>query len=631
MATIVASACSTEFVNRFDPTILSSIQRDLHFPMNVLRRGIWVTVPEILPPRLKVGRAVPSAPREGDKTRALRTSADVRGALGTARPTTETRPQNAPLIFALQILAIAPADVLRTMPSMKNWSRLIWITLASLAIPLVSGAATRPNILFIMSDDHAAHAISAYGSLVNKTPNLDRLASAGMRFDNCFCVNSICSPSRATILTGKYSHLNGVPTFNLFDGSQPTVAKYLQSAGYHTGMIGKWHLGGEPTGFDSWNILPGQGVYFDPAFIGPDGRRVIKGYVTDIITDLAIDFLKNRPKDKPFFLMCHHKAPHRSWEPDEKHRAMFASRHIPEPPTLHDDYATRTDAIRECQQKVFYDLTRRDLKLEPPADLTGPARNQWLNVKPTEVEITVEGKKQTLTGEALNSWKYQRYLQDYLACVQSIDDNVGRLLDWLDKNGLSKDTVVIYTSDQGFFLGDHGLYDKRFMYEASVRMPFIVRWPGVTKPGTVQEAMAINPDFAPLFMDVAGLPVPADMQGRSLTPLLKGQHPADWRTSYYYRYYHDPGDHNTRAHYGVRTTTHKLICFWKKDQWEMYDLVKDPDELHNLYNDPAQKETVAKLKAELFRLKKEVKDEDQYAYEQPPPGVDGQSAARRKK
>ena len=513
---------------------------------------------------------------------------------------------------------------------MKHWSPLVWTILVSLAIPLGSGAATQPNILFIMSDDHAAHAISAYGSRVNQTRNLDRLANAGMRFENCFCVNSICSPSRATILTGKYSHLNGVPTFNRFDGSQSTVAKYLQAQGYHTGMIGKWHLVSDPTGFDEWTILPGQGVYFDPAFLSPGGSRVIKGYVTDIVTDLAIEFLKNRPKEKPFFLMCHHKAPHRPWEPDEKHRVMFAGRQIPEPPTLRDDYASRTDAIRECQQKVFYDLTRRDLKLDPPADLKGAARNQWLDVKPTEVVITVAGQKQTLTGEALNAWKYQRYLQDYLACIQSIDDNVGRLLDWLDANGLGTNTVVIYTSDQGFFLGDHGLYDKRFMYEASVKMPFIVRWPGVTKPGTVQQAMAINPDFAPTFMELAGLRVPADMQGRSLVPLLKGQPPADWRTSYYYRYYHDPGDHNTRAHYGVRTTTRKLIYFWKKDQWEMYDLAKDPDELHNLYNEPAQKEIVAKLKTELYRLKREVKDEDQFAYEQPPEGASGQPAAKRR-
>jgi arylsulfatase A-like enzyme len=487
-----------------------------------------------------------------------------------------------------------------------------------------AGAANRPNILFIMSDDHAAHAISAYGSRVNQTPNLDRLANAGVRFNNCFCINSICTPSRATIITGKYSHINGVPVFNRFDGSQPTVAKYLQAAGYYTGMIGKWHLGSDPTGFDQWTILPGQGVYFDPAFLTPKGRQVAKGYVTDIITDLAIAFLRDRPKDKPFFLMCHHKAPHRPWDPDGPHRVLFANRVIPEPPTLRDDYSTRTSAIRECTQKVFQDLTRRDLKLEPPAELAGQARADWLNVKPKSVEIELNGIRQTLAGDALNAWKYQRYLQDYLACVQSIDDNVGRLLDWLDRNGLATNTVVIYTSDQGFFLGDHGLYDKRFMYEASVRMPFIVRWPGVAKPASAEDAMVLNVDFAQLFMDIAGLKVPEDMQGRSLAPLLKGEHPADWRTSYYYRYYHDPGDHNTRAHYGVRTMTHKLICFWKKDQWELYDLVKDPDELHNLYNEPGQQDLTANLKAELLRLKKEVKDNDQFAYEQPPPGVDGQ-------
>jgi arylsulfatase A-like enzyme len=517
------------------------------------------------------------------------------------------------------------------MPAMKTVTLLL-ATLLTLFSPMLGQAAeTRPNILFIMSDDHAAHAIGAYGSRVNQTPNLDRLAASGMRFANCFCVNSICSPSRATILTGKYSHLNGVPTFNRFDGSQPTVAKYLQQAGYYTGMFGKWHLGSDPTGFDQWSVLPGQGVYFDPAFLDPSGRHVIKGYVTDIITDLAIDFLKNRPKDKPFFLMCHHKAPHRPWEPDEKHKAMFANKYILEPQTLHDDYATRSDAIRECKQKVFEDLTRRDLKLEPPADLQGPALAEWFNVKPTEVEVEMNGHKVKLTGEALNSWKYQRYLQDYLACIQSVDDNVGRLLQWLDQNGLAQNTLVIYTSDQGFFLGDHGLYDKRFMYEDSIRMPFIVRLPGVTQPGSVQQAMAINPDFAPTFMELAGLSVPSDMQGRSLIPLLKGTAPADWRTSYYYRYYHDPGDHNTRAHYGVRTTTHKLIYFWKKEQWEMYDLVKDPYELHNLAGDPAQKETFEKLKAELYRLKKEVKDDDQYALEQPPQGVGAPGPGKRKK
>lgn len=457
-------------------------------------------------------------------------------------------------------------------------------------------AASRPNILYIMADDHAAHAISAYGSRVNQTPHIDRLAREGVRFDRVFAVNSICTPSRATILTGKYSHLNGCPVFNRFDGSQPTVAKYLQAAGYYTGMIGKWHLGSEPTGFDHWIILPGQGAYHNPAFLVPEGRTNFTGYVTDIITDLSIEFLQNRPKDKPFFLMCHHKAPHRNWQPNEKYKAEFANKQIPEPPTLRDDYATRTDAIRECKQKILPDITDRDTKGPPPAGLEG---------------------------DALLRWKYQRYMQDYLACIQSLDDNVGRLLDYLDKAGLATNTVVIYTSDQGFFLGDHGLYDKRFMYEESIKMPFLVRWPGVAKPGSTQAAMGINTDFAPTFMDMAGLAVPADMQGRSLVPLIKGERPADWRTSWYYRYYHDPGDHNTRAHYGVRTETHKLIYFWKKDQWECYDLVNDPQELHNIYNDPAAAETVAKLKAELYRLKKELRDDDQFAEQQPSDGVDG--------
>ena len=455
---------------------------------------------------------------------------------------------------------------------------------------LAAEGVKRPNILYIMADDHAAHAISAYGSTINQTPQLDRLAAQGMRFDRMFAVNSICTPSRATVLTGKYSHINGVPVFNRFDGSQPTVAKYLQAAGYHTGIIGKWHLESDPTGFDKWSILPGQGDYFNPTFLEADGKRVIKGYITDITTDLSIDFLKNRPKDKPFFLMCHHKAPHRNWQPDAKHKAMFAGKVIPEPPTLRDNGVGRSDAIRECKQKVLENLSPNDTKGAPPAGLSD---------------------------DELLKWKYQRYMQDYLACVQSVDDNVGRLLDYLDEAGLAENTLVIYTSDQGFFLGDHGLYDKRFMYEESIRVPFLVRWPEVIKPGEVQSAMGINVDFAPTFMDAAGLPLPADMQGRSLMPLFKGKVPSDWRGSWYYRYYHDPGDHNTRAHYGVRTTTHKLIYFWKKNQWEMYDLIADPSELHNLYSDPEQAETVVKLKAELYRLKKELKDDDQFADKQP--------------
>ncbi len=499
--------------------------------------------------------------------------------------------------------------------------------LAPPAAPAAEGAR-RPNILFIMTDDHAAHAMSCYASVVNKTPHLDRIADSGVRFDNCFVTNSICTPSRATIITGKYSHINGVPVFNRFDGSQPTLARYLQAAGYYTGMIGKWHLGSDPTGFDYWEILPGQGRYFDPIFYTATQTRTIPGYASDVITDLSIEFLKNRPKDKPFFLMSHHKAPHRAWDPDEKHKAMFAGRTIPEPPTLRDDYSTRTDAIHENEQRVFDDMTRRDLKLEPPAGLSEADRGKWLGVKPTRVEIEVDGQKKVLEGEELNRWKYQRYMQDYLACVQSVDDNVGRLLDWLDANGLADNTIVVYTSDQGFYLGDHGMYDKRFMYEESLRTPLVVRWPGVIKPGRVEKAMALNLDFAPTFLDAAGVKVPADMQGRSLLPLLRGERPADWRTSIYYRYYHDPGHHNTRAHYGVRTETHKLIYFWKKDQWELFDLVKDRHELKNVYGDPAYREIREKLRAELYRLKKEFKDEDQFADQQPPGGVDGPAPRR---
>ena len=497
---------------------------------------------------------------------------------------------------------------------------------------VAGGPAPRPNVVFIMADDHAAHAISAYGSKVNETPSLDRLAREGMLFRNAFVTNSICTPSRAAILTGAYSHRNGVPVFNRFDGSQANVAKLLQAAGYHTGMVGKWHLGSDPTGFDRWEILPGQGVYRDPVLYTAKGEKTYAGrYVTDVITDLGIDFIRERPRDRPFFLMLHHKAPHREWTPDERHRLAFAGRTIPEPSTLRDDYATRTDALRENRQRVADDLTRRDLKLVPPAGLEGKEREAWLSTKPTEVALSVGGKPTTLTGEALARWKYQRYMQDYLACVQSIDDNVGRFLDFLKESGLERDTIVVYTSDQGFFLGDHGLYDKRFMYEESLRMPLVVRWPSVVRPGSQAVAMALNVDFAPTFLAAAGVTVPDSMQGRSLLPLLRGETPADWRTAIYYRYYHDPGHHDTRAHLGVRTATHKLLHFWKKDQWELFDLRADPAELRNLYGQPGQETVTAELKATLARLRAELQDDDRFADEQPPAGVDGTVAQLRGK
>jgi arylsulfatase A-like enzyme len=503
-------------------------------------------------------------------------------------------------------------------------SALVFAVTVPTEPPALVLAADRPNIIFIMSDDHAAHAISAYGSKVNKTPHLDRLAREGALLTNVFVTNSICTPSRAAILTGQYSHLNGVTVFNRFDSSRNTVAKLLQAGGYHTGMIGKWHLGSDPAGFDHWEILPGQGDYFDPVLYTATGEKTYTGkYVTDVITDLGIEFLRARPREKPFFLMLHHKAPHRPWEPNQAHGARFAKESIPEPATLWDNYDTRTDALHENQQRVANDLTRLDLKLEPPADLAGAERAKWLNTKPDSVTTEVAGKTVTLTGDELTRWKYQRYMQDYLATVQSLDDGIGRVLDALDREGLTKNTIVIYTSDQGFFLGDHGMYDKRFMYEESLRMPFLVRWPAAIKPGTRSDAIGLNVDFAPTFLDAAGLPANAEMQGTSLLPVLRGRTPKDWRTSMYYRYYHDPGHHNTRTHYGVRTRTHKLIYFWKKDQWELFDLVKDPGEMHNLYGQPGSEAITATLKTELQRLKKAVKDDDQLATEQLPQGVDG--------
>lgn len=448
-------------------------------------------------------------------------------------------------------------------------------------------AAERPNILFIMSDDHAAHAISAYDNRLIQTPHLDRLAKEGCLFTHVFATNAICSPSRASILTGQYSHVNGVPVFNRLDPAKVTVAHRLQQAGYYTAMIGKWHLGSDPQGFDHWEIFPGQGEYFDPVLYTREGSKKYTGeYATDLVTRLTIEQLRSRPKDKPFFLMMHHKAPHRPWQPAPRHAAVWRQKTIPEPPTLFDDYLGRADPLREQRQSVARDLTKTDVKEEVPAGLEGRERTRWL---------------------------YQRYMQDYLGCIQGIDESVGQVLDELDRQGLAENTVVIYTSDQGFFLGDHGLYDKRFMYEESLMMPFLLRWPRGVRAGTRQAALAINCDFAPTFLALAGAEIPAEMQGVSLTPLFGGAVPGGWRKSIYYRYYHDPGDHNTARHYGVRTETHKLIYFDKKDQWECYDLVKDPEELKNIYGDPAAQPTVAALKTELFRLKKALGDNDLYA------------------
>ncbi len=456
------------------------------------------------------------------------------------------------------------------------------------------------NILFIMSDDHAAHAMSCYGSRINRTPHLDRIAEGGMRFDNCFCTNSICTPSRATILTGTYNHVNGCTTLSsALDNRLLTFPKLLQAAGWQTAVVGKWHLGhgpaNDPAGFDFWRVLPGQGNYHDPEMIDAQGRRRWPGYATDLITDMSLDWLRARDPSRPFCLLCHHKAPHRRWEPDARHAALYEDTDIPEPPTFDDDYATRSEAAREAQMRIDRDLTPQDLKLPLPPGLSPAAEKRW---------------------------KYQRYIKDYLRCVASIDDNVGRLLDYLDAEGLAQDTLVIYTSDQGFFLGDHGWFDKRFMYEESLRMPFILRYPREVRPGSVCRDMVLNVDFAPLFLDLAGLPKPAAFQGESFRPLLRGERPAGWQQSMYYRYWmHRDTSHNVYAHYGVRTLRHKLIYYYndacgqpgatdrpRPPEWELFDLEKDPCELRNVYDDPAYAGVVRELKAELDRLQRQVGD-----------------------
>jgi arylsulfatase A-like enzyme len=463
----------------------------------------------------------------------------------------------------------------------------------------------RPNIILVFTDDHAAHAISAYGSKLNQTPNMDRLAREGMLFRNCFVTNSICAPSRAVILTGKHSHVNGViDNVVTFDGTQQTFPKLLQQAGYQTAMIGKWHLKSDPTGFDHWSILYGQGTYYNPAFKTPKGRVEHTGYTTDIITDLSLDWLKNRDASKPFMLFCQHKAPHREWAPGPNHLTLLDDVTLPEPVTLFDDYAGRTSAARKQEMTIAEHMNQVDLKFVPPKNLTPDQLKKWNAAYEPKNEAF---RKANLTGKELVRWKYQRYMKDYLRCVASVDDNLGRLLKYLDEAGLAKNTVVVYSSDQGFYLGDHGWFDKRWMYEESLRMPLLVRWPGVIKPGSENRDLAQNLDFAETFLDIAGAKVPSDMQGRSLVPLLKGQTPGDWQKSIYYHYYEYPAVHMVQRHYGVRTDRFKLIHYYLIDEWELFDLQKDPDELKSVHADPAYADTVQQLKAELQRLREHYK------------------------
>ena len=466
-----------------------------------------------------------------------------------------------------------------------------------------------------MTDDHAAQAIGCYGSRLNKTSHIDRIAREGVRFDNCFCTNGICAPSRATILTGKYSHLNGVrDNSHVFDGSQETFPKLLQAAGYETALIGKWHLQSDPTGFDHWSILPDQGEYYNPDLIemGTIKRRL--GYVTDILTDLAVDFFEARKNSsRPFLLMLHHKAPHRNWQPAARHMTLYDNATFPEPPTLFDDYTTRSRAAAEQEMTIRDHMTlESDLKLGPPPERLDEAQKRaWEAAFGPKREAF---RKAGLSGDALVRWKYRRYLQDYLGCVAAVDESVGRVLDGLDQTGLAPNTLVIYTSDQGFFLGEHGWFDKRFMYEEALRMPLVMRLPGRIPPGSVNKDMLTNVDFAPTFLDGAGLKKPSAMQGRSFLPLARALRVSGWPESIYYHYYEFPDVHMVKRHYGVRTKRYKLIHFYYDiDAWELYDLARDPRELHNVYADPAYAKVRRELKDELLRLQKLTGDSEELA------------------
>ncbi len=492
----------------------------------------------------------------------------------------------------------------------RDFLRTIGLGAAAFAIQgCRRGAETlgrRPNILYIMSDDHACNAISCYGGILSKvarTPNIDRIAREGIRLENCFVTNSICTPSRAAILTGQYSHVNGVYTLrDRIDPGRRNVAKLLQQSGYQTAVVGKWHLKTDPSGFDYWNVLPGQGRYHNPKLKEKGwqekGLKTYEGrHSTDVITDLSLNWLRNRQKGKPFFLMCHFKAPHRAWQPAKRFADLYKDIEMPEPDNLLDDYKNRSRAAANAKLKIGEDMRKSDVKREIP---TGLGRNE------------------------LRRWAYQFYIKDYLRCIAGVDENVGRLLDFLDEAGLSRDTVVIYTSDQGFFLGEHGYYDKRFMYEESLRMPFVVRYPREIKAGRVSDDIIINVDFAPTFLNYAGVAVSSDMQGASFRANLAGKTPSNWRKSMYYRYWMHLSHHGVPAHYGIRTKRYKLIFYYglplgkagavekpTPPEWELFDLQKDPGEMDNVYDEPAYGDVRRELKAELMRLKRELGDTDE--------------------
>ena len=490
-------------------------------------------------------------------------------------------------------------------------------------------AEEAPNILFIFSDDHALNSISAYGgplAEVAPTPNIDRIAREGALFHNSFCANSICGPSRACILTGKHSHKNGFMRNSRkgFDQSQWTFPKTLQSAGYQTAVIGKWHLNSNPVAFDHWEVLPGQGNYYNPVFLQMDGtKKQFEGYATDLTTDKAVAWLDKRDKDKPFMLMCQHKAPHRTFAPALRHLGTLDDVEIPEPKTLFDDYENRSQTLAANEMEIdrhmtwAYDLKIRNEEregLELPSfrsygtpeynRMNDSQKKKWdAYFAPKNKEFVRAFKAGEIDAKELVRWKYQRYIQNYLETVKAVDDSVGRLLKYLDDNGLAENTVVIYSSDQGFYLGEHGWFDKRWMFEESFKMPFVIRWPGKVKPGSRPEALIQNIDYAPTFLEMAKQSVPGEVQGKSLMPvLLDGS--KEVRDSLYYAYY-ELGEHAVPQHFGVRTKTLKLFYLPKTDEWQMFDLVNDPDEMTNVFGQVKYANPQAQLSAEYHKLRKE--------------------------
>lgn len=483
----------------------------------------------------------------------------------------------------------------------------------------------RPNIVFLFSDDHAVNAISAYGGPlkdVAPTPNIDRIARQGAVFMNSFCANSICGPSRATILSGKHSHANGfMRNGNKFDPTQWTFAKELQKSGYSTAVIGKWHLSSNPVGFDYWEVLPGQGNYYNPVFLQMDGsKKKFDGYVTDITTEKAIEWLDSRDKTKPFMLMCQHKAPHRTFSPALRHLGSFDEVIIPEPETLFDSYANRSRTLADNEMEIdrhfdwAYDAKvrkneRGDVKLPAPDRYGTPEYNrmnasqraEWdAYFGPLNKEFLSEFAAGKIEGKDVVRWKYRRYMRNYLSTVKAVDENVGRVLDYLDANDLAENTVVIYSSDQGFYLGEHGWYDKRWMFEESFRMPFVVRWPGHVQPGTRPAQLIQNIDYAPTFLEIAGLSPPNSVHGKSMVSLFQGGR--HWRKSLYYAYY-ELGEHAVPQHFGVRTERHKLIYFPMSNEWNLFDLKVDPNEMKSLHSVPAYEPKLLELKSELDRLR----------------------------